>query len=148
VLTQLKILLLVCKVSKAEANAYRRLQELEGSIDRAHFLEKHGAQTNLQSQLDRVEFGVNPTTKQVDRYPNGKPKRPSSATRFLSHRDQLNSIQRAQQIHNRAGKEFAERPLIFKDYAGSGFKKDGLQYGHSKSAQVWFNNQGQPITAL
>ena len=38
----------------AEKNAYRRLQEMQSSIPGAHFLEKHGAQTTLQSQLDRV----------------------------------------------------------------------------------------------
>ncbi|MEJ2612279.1 MAG: hypothetical protein P8179_19990, partial [Candidatus Thiodiazotropha sp.] len=99
--------------AKAEANAYRRLSELEDSIPGAHFLEKHGAQTNLQSQLDRVQFGVNPKTKIIETWPNGNTKYPSSVTRFLSHRDQLNTIQRTQHIYKTTGNQaLAERPMI------------------------------------
>jgi len=38
----------------AEDNAYRILLQMENSIPRAHFVEKHGAQTTLQAQLNRA----------------------------------------------------------------------------------------------
>ncbi|NLL06821.1 MAG: hypothetical protein GYA02_02925 [Clostridiaceae bacterium] len=133
----------------AEENAYRRLQEMENSIPGAHFLEKHGAQTTLQSQLDRVQFGINPTTKVVETWPNGNIKYPSSGTRFLNYRDQLNAIQRAQQIlKNTGNKTMAESLINFNYIIGSGYKRNPLQYGESYSAQVWFNNSNQPITAF
>ncbi len=56
----------------AEAKAYEELREMEGSIDGAHFLEKHGAQTTLQSQMERLQSGKNPTTGEIERYTKGK----------------------------------------------------------------------------
>ena len=132
----------------AEANAYRRLQELESSIPGAHFLEKHGAQTTLQSQLERVQFGKNPTTGVIEKYANGNPKIPSSATRFLSNRDQLNAIDRAQNIYRMKGDQLlAEQPISFNYLIGEGYKKTSLAYGQSYSVQVWFRN-GQVNTAF
>lgn len=132
----------------AEANAYRRLQEIESSVPSAHFLEKHGAQTTLQSQLERAQFGRNPTTGVVETYPNGKPKIPSSATRFLSNRDQLNAIDRAQNIYRVTGDmALAERPIKFDYLIGEGYRKSTLTYGNSYSAQVWFR-KGQVNTAF
>ncbi|ENW92987.1 LysM peptidoglycan-binding domain-containing protein [Acinetobacter dispersus] len=132
----------------AETNAYRRLQELEQSIQGAHFLEKHGAQTTLLAQMERTQFGKNPTTGVVEIYPNGKPKLPSSATRFLSNRDQLNAIGRAQNILRLTGDTtLAERPIVFDYVIGEGYKKTTLTYGQSYSAQVWFKN-GQVNTAF
>lgn len=132
----------------AEANAYRRLEELQDSINGAHFLEKHGAQTTLASQLERAQFGKNPTTGVIETYPNGKPKIPSSATRFLSNRDLLNAIDRAQNIYRLKGDvAFAERPISFDYMIGEGYKKTSLTYGQSYSAQVWFRN-GQVYTAF
>lgn len=132
----------------AEANAYRRLKEIEASIPGAHFLEKHGAQTTLQSQLERVQFGNNPTTGVVETYPNGMPRIPSSATRFLSNRDQFNAIERAQNIYRLTGRvRLAEQPMTFDYLIGEGYNKTALTYGQSYSAQVWFKN-GQVNTAF
>ncbi|RXE57549.1 hypothetical protein [Acetivibrio mesophilus] len=132
----------------AEENAYRRLQELESSIPNAHFLEKHGAQTTLQSQLDRVQYAINPTTKIVETYPNGRLKLPSSATRFMSHRDQLNLIQRSQQILKNTGDiDLAQMPITYKSIIGSGYQRGTLNYGLSYTGQVFFRNN-QPITAF
>lgn len=105
----------------AEANAARRLQELEASIPGAHFVEKHGAQTTLQAQLERAQFGRNPTTGIVETYPNGNPKIPSSATRFFSNGDQLNAIHRAQNTFDITGDvTLAERPIQFDYLMGRG----------------------------
>jgi hypothetical protein len=114
----------------AEANAYRRLQEIESSIPGAHFLEKHGAQTSLQSQLARAQYGTNPTTGVIEISSNGKPKLPSSATRFLSNRDQLSAIDRAQNIFRLTGDTtLAESPIKFDYLIGEGYKKTSLAYG-------------------
>ncbi|EHS56355.1 YD repeat-containing protein, partial [Paenibacillus sp. Aloe-11] len=132
----------------AEANAYRRLQDLENSIPGAHFLQKHGAQTTLQSQLDRVQYAVNPTTKQIETYRDGRLKRPSSATKFMSHRDQINMIERAQRIYDNTGDRLlAEKPITYRDIIGSGYQRNTLDYGVSYTGQVFLPN-GQPVTAF
>ncbi|WP_241495551.1 RHS repeat-associated core domain-containing protein, partial [Pseudomonas sp. FH1] len=71
----------------AESNIHRRLSELETSIPGAHFLEKHGAQTSLESQLERVATAKNPTTGEIETFDRGRragtPRLPSAATHFL-----------------------------------------------------------------
>ncbi|MNG31517.1 hypothetical protein D3C84_1173370 [compost metagenome] len=88
---------------------------MEDSIDEAHFLQRHGAQTTLQSQLQRVQEGRNPGTGEIDRYERGRrtgePVIPSAATHFLSHRDQFNAIQRAQLIFKQSGLNASKRPI-------------------------------------
>ncbi|MBU3104325.1 hypothetical protein [Clostridium gasigenes] len=102
----------------------------------------------MQSQLDRVQYAVNPTTKLVETYPNGKLKLPSSATRFFSHRDQLNIIGRAQQILKNTGDmDLARMPINYKNIIGSGYQRGILNYGESYTGQVFFRNN-QPITAF
>ena len=135
--------------SLAEANAHRRLSELENSITGAHFLEKHGAQTTLASQLQRVQTGRNPTTGVVELKKNGQPILPPAATRFLSHRDQLTAIKRAELIlrRNPNNPTWAERPISFGRAIGEGHQKTTLSYGRQYSATVWFRN-GQVNTAF
>ncbi len=49
----------------------------------AHFLEKHGKQTTLASQLERLQTARNPTTEIVEYFTSGPragdPKRPPAA---------------------------------------------------------------------
>jgi RHS repeat-associated protein len=136
----------------AEGVFHRRLKEMEDSIDKAHFLQKHGAQTPLQSQLQRVQEGRNPGTGEIDRYESGRrrgePVIPSAATHFLSHRDQFNAIQRAQLIFKQSGLNASKRPIEMGKKIGEGFKRDGLQYGEQTRAIVYLNSAGQPITAF
>nr|WP_230174595.1 RHS repeat-associated core domain-containing protein [Pseudomonas sp. Bi123] len=136
----------------AEGVLHRRLEEMEDSIDKAHFLQKHGAQTPLQSQLQRVQEGRNPGTGEIERYESGRrrgePVIPSAATRFLSHRDQFNAIQRAQLIFKQSGLNASKRPIEMGKKIGEGFKRDGLQYGEQTRAIVYLNSAGQPITAF
>ncbi|MHC8389833.1 RHS repeat-associated core domain-containing protein [Pseudomonas sp. MDT2-39-1] len=136
----------------AEAVVHRRLKEMEDSIDEAHFLQKHGAQTPLQSQLQRVQEGRNPGTGEIERYERGRrrgePVIPSAATHFLSHRDQMNAIQRAQLIFRQSGLNASKRPIEMGKKVGEGFKRDGLQYGEQTRAIVYLNSMGQPITAF
>jgi YD repeat-containing protein len=132
----------------AEANAARRLRELELSIPHAHFVEKHGAQTTLQAQLERVLYGKNPTTGVIEAYPNGNPKLPSAASRFFRNRDQLNAINRARHIFATTGDvTLAQRPIPFQTLIGEGYTKTPLSYREYHSARVWFR-QGEPTTAF
>ncbi|WP_338569506.1 RHS repeat-associated core domain-containing protein [Pseudomonas canadensis] len=135
----------------AEANAYRRLDELEKATPGAHFLEKHGAQTTLASQLERLNTARNPTTGTIERYtsgPNvGQPKYPPAATHYLSHRDQLNSIYRAQLIFRRNGLAASLQPMDMGKIVGEGYSKTNMEYSQQRKARVILNNQGKPKTA-
>lgn len=135
----------------AEANAHRRLTELEASIPGAHFVEKHGAQTSLESQLERVETGRNPTTGEIETFDRGRragrPKPPSAATHFFSHRDQFNAIERAVLIFKLNGRAEASKPINMGKIIGEGYKRDGLEYGKQTNAVIYFNSDGKPITA-
>ncbi len=135
----------------AEANAYRRLEEIEQVIPRAHFLEKHGAQTTRQSQLERVQTAKNPTTGEIESYVGGRRagqlKIPSAATRYLSHRDQLNAIYRAKLIFRRTNLETSREPMDMGKIIGEGYKKDTLVYGKQRKAIVILDTDGNPITA-
>ncbi|MBD9604916.1 RHS repeat-associated protein [Pseudomonas sp. PvR086] len=135
----------------SESVFYRRLKEMEESIDGAHFQQKHGAQTTLQSQLDRVKEGKNPTTGEIERYEKGKKKGepviPSAATRFLSHRDQFNAIQRAQLIFRQSGIDASRQPIEMGKKIGEGFKREGLQYGEQTRAVVILDKNGKAKTS-
>jgi len=135
----------------AEANAYRRLDELEKATPGAHFLEKHGAQTTLASQLERLNTARNPTTGTIERYtsgPNvGEPKYPPAATHYLSHRDQLNSIYRAQLIFRRNGLAASLQPMDMGKIVGEGYSRTSMEYSQQRKARVILNNQGKPKTA-
>ncbi|WP_371319367.1 RHS repeat-associated core domain-containing protein, partial [Pseudomonas sp. B6002] len=135
----------------AEANAYRRLDELEKAIPDAHFLEKHGAQTSLESQLERVITAKNPTTGEIEIFDTGRraglPRPPSAATHFLSHRDQFNAIERAILIFKLNGRAQAPIPMDMGKIIGEGYKRDGLEYGRQAKATVHLNSDGYPITA-
>ncbi|MGW8465964.1 RHS repeat-associated core domain-containing protein [Pseudomonas sp. CLCA07] len=135
----------------SESVFYRRLKEMEESTDGAHFQQKHGAQTTLQSQFDRVKEGKNPTTGVIERYEKGKKKGepviPSAATRFLSHRDQFNAIQRAQLIFRQSGIDASRQPIEMDKKIGEGFKREGLQYGVQTRAVVILDKNGKAKTS-
>jgi hypothetical protein len=124
----------------AEANAYRRLQEIENANARAHFLERHGAQTSLESQLERATNGTNPTTGVQQHIP-------TAATRFDSHRDQLNAIQRAQTIYRQSSDDITLSTIPFGRRIGEGYSRTGPTYGTSSTAQVVLDKSGNPVTA-
>jgi len=136
----------------AEANAYRELKKMEDSIIGAHFVEKHGKQTTLESQRERVTSGRNPTTGEIERYQNGnkagEPMIPPAATHFLSHRDQLNAIYRAKLIFRQTDLQTSRRPIDMGKIIGEGYKRDGLEYGQQTKAIVILNNSGHPKTSF
>jgi RHS repeat-associated protein len=131
----------------AEENAYRRLDEIERATPGGHFLEKHGAQTTLQSQLERVTSAKNPTTGVVETYGNGEPKIPTAATHFLSHRDQLNAIYRSQLILRHTDLETSRLAFDMGKKIGEGYKRGSLEYGQQTKAIVILDNSGRPKTA-
>lgn len=125
---------------------------MEESIDGAHFLEKHGKQTTLESQRERVTSGRNPTTGKIERYKKGKkagqPKIPTAATHFLSNRDQLNVIQRAQLIFRQSGHAASKEPINMGKIVGEGYKRNSLEYGKQTHAIAILNKQGMPTTTF
>ncbi|MFW6750870.1 RHS repeat-associated core domain-containing protein [Pseudomonas glycinae] len=135
----------------AEENAYRRLHDMEDPTNGEHFLEKHGAQTTLNSQFERVTSAKNPTTGIVEVYSSGKkkgqPMIPSAATHFLSHRDQLNAIYRAQLILRYTNLQISKRPIDMGKVIGEGYKKGSLEYGRQTKAVVILDANGRVKTA-
>ncbi|MDT3231009.1 RHS repeat domain-containing protein, partial [Pseudomonas sp. rhizo25] len=135
----------------AEANAYRRLDELEKATPGAHFLEKHGKQTTLASQLERLQTAKNPTTGIIEYFTSGRrtgePKYPPAATHFLSHRDQLNAIYRAQLIFRRSGHAQSMEPIHMGKIIGEGYSGTEMQYSQQSKARVILNRDGKPKTA-
>ena len=123
----------------AEANAQRILQEMQAQDPRSHFLDRHGAQTTLQQQQIRAQTGINPE--------GGQGRIPPAATRFLSHRDQLNAIQRAQTINRNSGGGRGAVNTSFDSIIGDGYTRQG-NYITTNQARVVFNDQGQVITAF
>ena len=77
----------------------------------------------------------------------GQPKYPPAATRYLSHRDQLNSIFRAQLIFRRNGHAASLTPMDMGRVIGDGYSGDAMQYGQKRNARVILNSQGKPKTA-
>lgn len=105
-------------------------------------MERHGSQTSLQAQYGRAAHGINPTTGAAQRTP-------SAATRFTSHRDHLNAMQKAQSVYNRGGADDRGGVTVpFNRVIGEGYRKNSLEYGTSNTAKVVFDNQGNPITAF
>lgn len=93
----------------------------------------------LRSQLERVETGKNPTTGVIEVYAGGiyqgEPKTPAKATHFLSHRDQLNSIHRAQLIFRQHSFFQSKKLIDMGKTIGEGYKRDGLQYGKKNQSR-------------
>ena len=101
--------------------------------------------------MERVTSGKNPTTGVVETYSSGRrrgqPKIPSAATHFLSHRDQLNAIHRAQLIFRQAGLLASRRPIDMGKKVGAGYKRGSLEYGEQTKAVVILDDVGRPKTS-
>ena len=129
---------------RTDALALKRLQNLEASVPGGHFLSRHGAQTSRTDQYLRSTQGILPDTGQVARYPNGNLKLVDS-TRFLSHRDQFNQIERAMLINKRTG----QRDVFIKNrnMIGEGFARRTGVYGVQYTSHTRFNSHGQTFTS-
>ncbi|MFJ2390435.1 RHS repeat-associated core domain-containing protein, partial [Pseudomonas koreensis] len=137
----------------AERIAHKELKQMELANTKAHFLQKHGAQTTLAAQLERVQHAKNPTTGKVEMRINRKtkskePSIPRAATRFVSHRDQLNAINRAQLIFRRTGSlALSSLPVEMGRKVGEGYKSKRLEYVETTKTVVILDVNGNPITA-
>jgi hypothetical protein len=98
-----------------------------------------------------VSTGKNPTTGEIELYKRGRregePMIPSAATKFVSHRDQLNAIYRAKLIFRQSGLQNSREPIDFGRKVGEGYKREGLRYGEQNKAIVLLNDEGDPITS-
>lgn len=65
----------------------------------------------------------------------------------MSHRDQLNAIQRAQTINRNSGGGRGAVNTSFSSTIGEGYTRQG-HYITTNNARVIFNDQGQVITAF
>ncbi|WP_027922052.1 RHS repeat-associated core domain-containing protein [Pseudomonas sp. URMO17WK12:I12] len=134
--------------------AFKELKKIQKAHQpKAHFLDKHGAQTTLASQFERADTARNPTTGKIEMRKNRKtkldePSIPRAATRFISHKDQLNAINRAQLIFKRTGNlTLSSRPVEMHRKVGEGYKSDGLVYIEPTKTVVIMNEFGKLITA-
>ena len=78
-----------------EANAGRRLAEMEAANPGSHFLSRHGAGTTLQQQYVRATTGLTP---------DGLPGMPRDSSRFFSNQLELQAATRAQTIFQQTGR--------------------------------------------
>ncbi|MFC6337702.1 hypothetical protein [Pseudomonas karstica] len=82
--------------------------------------------------------------------PEPQPLTPSATadpTENLSHRDQLNAIDRAILIFKLNGRADTPTPMDMGKIVGEGYKRNGLEYGTQNKAVVFLDQNGKPITA-
>uniref|UniRef100_UPI002B1DA48D RHS repeat-associated core domain-containing protein n=1 Tax=Pseudomonas glycinae TaxID=1785145 RepID=UPI002B1DA48D len=137
----------------AENIALKELRYMESANKKSHFLQKHGAQTTLASQQERLLYAKNPTTGKVEMKLNKKtkllePSIPRAATKFMSHRDQLNAINRAKLIFRRTGSlSLSSLPVEMGRKVGEGYRGKQVEYIEPTRTVVILNSHGEVITA-
>lgn len=124
----------------SEQNAQRRLQEMSNNArtvnPNTHFLERHGAQTTRAQQHTRATTGLTP---------DGQPGNPRNSTRFLSARDQLHSIERANTIRAQTGANVVNTKM--ENMIGEGYPRGGGTLTQTDNIRVVYRN-GHPYTAF
>lgn len=77
-----------------------------------------------------------------------EPSIPRTETKFVSHRDQLNAINRAQLIFRRTGSiALSSLPVEVGRKVGEGYKSKRLEYVETTKTIVVLDVNGNPITA-
>ncbi|WP_248756120.1 RHS repeat domain-containing protein, partial [Pseudomonas sp. MWU12-3091] len=133
--------------------ALKELNDMESANKKSHFLQKHGAQTTLASQQERLKYAKNPTTGKVEMKLNKKtklmePSIPRAATRFISHKDQLNAINRAKLIFRRTGSlSLSSLPVEMGRKVGEGYRGKQVEYIEPTRTVVILDSHGEAITA-
>ena len=122
--------------SKLEANAGRRLAELEKANSGAHFLSRHGAATTLEEQYTRATTGLTP---------EGFSGRAVDSSRFLSNQAQLSAVQRAQTIFQQTGR--SSFSFQMEEIVGEGFLRGGGELVRTSNVQAVFRN-GRLLTVF
>ncbi|MGH7425327.1 MAG: hypothetical protein ACREJP_04085, partial [Candidatus Methylomirabilales bacterium] len=111
----------------AERNAARRIAAEEGAG--GHSLARHGSQTTLERQWVSSKTGLRP---------DGTQTHPVNSSRFLTHQDHLEVIERAKAIHQRDGGPDVD--VLMDRLIGEGFQKGGTPYLQTKTARVFFRD--------
>jgi hypothetical protein len=123
-------------LSRAERIAFEYLDDLEKSVQEAHFLKRHGPMTTLDEQQISAATGLRPDKVQV-------PYRPDSS-RWFSHADMVEGLQRAEAIYARTGNPNVT--VQFDRIIGEGYLSGGEIYARTNVAVFKFNTQGKPVT--
>lgn len=121
-------------LSRAERLAYDDLTNLEGSIEGAHFLKRHGSLTTLEQQQVRAATGLTP---------DGKVLSPIDSSRWFNHGDMLEGLQRAESVYARTGNPTVR--VEFDRIIGEGYLRGGDVYSTTNVANFVFRN-GRPYT--
>ncbi|WP_262880412.1 LysM peptidoglycan-binding domain-containing protein [Pseudomonas paralcaligenes] len=115
---------------RTEEIALRQLHTKQAATPGAHFLARHSAETTLREQLVSAATGLRPDGKIM-----GGANKPFTvdSTKFLSNKDMLYGINRAERIQQHAistGNPVDDYiSLRFSDFVGEGFVKNTPMYG-------------------
>lgn len=127
--------------AKAEINAGRILGRRELSTG-AHFKTSHGADVTPIQHRKRARLGVNPRPEITNRSRQ-------NSTGFVSNRDQLNIMNRANLIRSRADNPHLVNDIVFvhSDIIGTGFSKRVFSMNENLSymSRVRFNAESGNI---
>jgi hypothetical protein len=117
-----------------EANAGRRLAEMEAANPGAHFLTRHGAGTTIEAQYIRSTTGLTP---------DGVTGKAFDSSRFFSNQLQLQAAERAMTIFRQTGNT---KPVFdMGSMVGEGFTRGGVEWIQTTNVQAYFRN-GQLYT--
>lgn len=119
-----------------ERAAAAELRSLEGSVEDAHFVSRHGPETTLAQQQLRASTGMTPDLVQG---------RKIDASRWSSYQDMSEAIQKAQTIYNKTGQTSVTVDLG--RTIGDGYLKGGATYSQTTKAVIRFDANGMPYTA-
>jgi RHS repeat-associated protein len=124
----------------AEANAQRRMQELESLDQSSHFNSRHGAATTRADQQFRALTGFSA---------DGNLGRLNHGSKYLTFRDMLNATQKAQSRYLRTGEtRFNIEVSPVGKYLGEGFRtSDPFILRYSNTARFIFNSSGNILTS-
>ena len=116
--------------AEAEASASSRLAQLEARAgSRAHFYSRHGAHTTRQQQWRRATTGVTP---------DGQVRPAADSSRFLSHQQQLQAVEKATAIYKATGKTTID--FTMNATVGEGYLRGGSTLRTTQRIRAYFSN--------
>ena len=125
-------------MKRVSDNASRYMKSMDESVG-GHSFVRHGADTTLDEQRRYAKEGVTPD--------GVKKKYPSNASRFLSHQDQLQAMQRAMTIRRQLG--WDEVAVDMGRVVGEGYKVGGEEYVRTGRVIARFRpGEDYPYTAF
>jgi hypothetical protein len=115
--------------SSLEKQVATTLSKMENNTPGAHYFSRHGAQTTLEEQYIRSTTGLTP---------DGVSGKPMNASRFLTHKDELDAVLVAQKEFTQTGK--TSFSLTMTNNIGDGYLRGGGTYLTTKEVQAVFRN--------